>query len=123
MADKASDNTKVILMDVVRIELKAFDPTLARMKADLAKLAGSDAVGSAAAIAEKASKVAAASKIKADADSLLAGDATSATGSRNKAGNVVKKVREFTGRNMLAEMAAAWDAANSPPPVKAKATK
>ena len=129
MADKASDNTKAILQDNLRLQLKAFDPALAAMKAELATLAGSTAIGAAQQLAEKATKVAEASKIKADAERILAGDATSATGTRNTTGGAIKRVKAFTGRDMLAEAAAAYDAAvaaaavKSTPPKAAAAVK
>ena len=113
MADKASDNTKAILMDNLRLELKAFDPALAAMREEATKLMATGDIGAMSRLAEVSARVGEAAKIKADAERILAGDATSATGTRNTTGGAIKRVKAFTGRNMLAEAAAAWDAAEA----------
>ena len=112
MADQASENTKAILCDVLRIEMKAFDPAMKALQESLSGLlANPDAIGAAASLKDASEKMAAAAKVKARAMRVLTGEET---GTRNTAGGAVKAVRSFTGRNMLAEIAAAYDAAHTP---------
>ena len=120
MECKATANVKSILLGLVELEAIPVADVEASIVAD----AGNIASLTPAQVSDLGKRMAKSAAIKQKIANTLGQDDTAETGTRNNVGSTIKAIRDFTGRNMLAEARAALEreiAARNAPPLEAPA--
>lgn len=97
--DKTTANTKTVLQELAAFEASLLPAIGEEINEGLANR-GTMTPGERVALMEKAAKF---DKLDARVKACLSQDDSPDSGTRNSAGAVVKAIRNFTGRNLLAE--------------------